>query len=85
MLIFAVTFGYVFLRAFQQRNVSEARYGWMVPVSYFMAAFDVCIISTVARNDGSMVWLVFQMGTGGALGSVLAVMIHKRMTGDGNG
>lgn len=80
-ILLGVTFIYVFLRAFQQKNVQHSMYAWMIPVSYGMGLCDVYIISTVAR-DGHILWVTaLFMGTGGALGSVGATFLHNKMNG----
>ena len=75
--MFAAMFCYVFVRAFQQRNVGGAHYWWVAPTSYCMAVFDVFIISFVA-HQGWSVPIVLANGTGGALGSLVAIFLHKR-------
>lgn len=75
--VFAAAFAYVWLRAFQQRNVAHASYVWMTPTSFGMAALDMfCIISFARAGWSLKLWLTY--GAAGALGSVLAVMFHKR-------
>ena len=75
--MFAAVFCYVFVRAFQQRNVAFAHYWWMVPTSYLMAMLDVFIIVFVAQS-GWHIPIVLANGTGGALGALCAVFLHKR-------
>ncbi len=41
-------FVFVFLKAFQQRNVMGLHYSWIMPISYAMAATEVFVISVVA-------------------------------------
>ena len=76
--LFFVTLTYVFLRAFQQKNVQHSKYLWMIPVSYGMGFCDVYIISTIAK-DGHVLWMTaLFMGTGGALGAIGATYLHNR-------
>ena len=75
--MFAAVFCYVFVRAFQQRNVAFAHYWWIVPTSYCMATLDVFIIVFVAKS-GWHVPVVLANGTGGACGALCAVYLHKR-------
>ncbi len=73
---FLVTFIYVFLRVFQQRNVSHEEYWWMVGTSYLITAFEILNISLIVSKG----WILFPaLGTGGAIGSILAVQLHKRL------
>lgn len=74
---FFVTFIYVFLRATQQLNVVKGKYLWVIPVSYLMAFADVFLIVTISRA-GVVIPLILSIGTGGALGAILAMKIHKR-------
>ena len=75
--MFAAVFCYVFVRAFQQRNVAFAHYWWIVPTSYCMATLDVFIIVFVAKS-GWHIPVVLANGTGGACGALCAVYLHKR-------
>lgn len=82
LFLFGTTFMYVFLRAFQQKNVMHSKYGWMIPTSYGMGVCDVYIITTIAAG-GHVLWLAaFSMGTGGAIGSMLATYLHNRWNDD---
>jgi hypothetical protein len=75
--MFGAMFAYVFVRAFQQRNVAFAHYWWVVPTSLVMAVFDVFIITFVA-HQGWSVAIVLANGGGGALGCLSAIYLHKR-------
>lgn len=78
LALFSTTFVYVFLRAFQQKNVMHTKYLWMVPTSYGMGFCDVYIITTISHGD-HVLWLAaLSMGTGGSLGSVIATYLHNR-------
>lgn len=75
--IFFAAFAYVWLRAFQQRNVAHANYAWIVPTSFGMGALDMfCIVSFAKAGWSWQLWFVY--GSAGALGSLLAVYAHKR-------
>jgi hypothetical protein len=74
-----VTGFYVFLRAFQQKNVQSAKYSWMLPVSIMMGFFDVFIISTIAKTDVNLILLSLFIGTGGGIGSMIAVWLHLKL------
>lgn len=75
--MFGAMWMYVLLRAFQQRNVAFMNYSWVVPTSYCMAVMDVFVITFVAHRGWS-IGLVLANGTGGALGSLCAMYLHKR-------
>lgn len=75
--MFAATFCYVLLRAFQQRNVAFDNHGWVIPTSYAMAVMDIYIVATVARSGWSIP-LVLVNGTAAALGALCAMRLHRR-------
>jgi hypothetical protein len=56
----------------------------IIPI-YGMAACEVFIVGYIAIaavnsvSVWSQVWLVFQLGSGGALGAVLAMLVHKKL------
>ena len=68
---------YVFLRAFQQRNVAFDKYKWIMPVSYLMAIADVYIIALIARLQWDLI-LVLCLGTGSGIGALVAMILHKK-------
>lgn len=78
ILTFVASFVFIWLRAFQQRNVAFDHYGWIVPISICMAATEVYIIANIA-SFGYSLPLVLAMGLGGGLGATLAAIMHKRL------
>jgi len=77
LAMFTAVFGYVFVRAFQQRNVAHAHYWWIVPTSYAMAALDVFIVVFISKQ-GWHLPIVMANGTGGCCGALAGVYLHKR-------
>lgn len=75
--MFGSCFVYVLLRAFQQRNVAFDNYAWVIPTSYGMAMLDVFIIAFVAHQGWSP-GIVIANGSGGCLGALCAMWLHKR-------
>ena len=77
-------FVYVFLRAFQQKNVAFDHYKWVMPISYAMSIVDVAVMSIVAYKVATegITWelLIFALclGTGGGLGAMTAMWTHNR-------
>ena len=71
-------FGFVFLKAFQQRNVAFDHYGWILPTSMLMATAEVYVIAVIVRV-GYDPLLVISVGCGGGLGCLLAMVVHRRM------
>lgn len=74
---FAASFGFIFLRAFQQLNVVHNNHGWVVPTSIAMAAAEAVVIVNIARA-GWQILLVLCVGVGAGLGSLVAMYLHKR-------
>lgn len=74
---FVATFAFIFLRAFQQRNVAFDHYWWIIPTSFLMAITEVFVISNIATIGWDFA-LVFAMGAGGGTGSLAAALVHKR-------
>ena len=76
-------FIFVFFKAFQQRNVAFMHYRWIMPISYMMATTEVFIISLVAHKavqgiTPELLWFALTIGTGGGLGAVAAMYLHKK-------
>ena len=81
ILAFISSFGFVFLKSFQQLNVVKKAYMLIVPTSMLMAVAEVYIVATTARNGWQWV-LVFLIGLGSGLGSVSATWLHSRYVKD---
>lgn len=75
LAVFAVYFGYVFLRAFQQQNVIHANWLMIAPISMGMAFGDAYIISAIAEHGVKLWW---SMGLGGFTGCWASMYIHRR-------
>ena len=74
------TFFMVFMRAIQQQNVIHGRYKLAMATSYMIAVTEVAVVlSVVSIGRHAIPW----MGTGGALGVVAAMYVHRRWVGDG--
>lgn len=80
-LTFAAAWLLVFLRAFQQLNVTQSRYLWVVPTSFVYAFAEVLIVVTVARS-GFHIPLILTVGLGYGLGAVAAMLLHHRLFRD---
>lgn len=70
------TFLLVFLRAWQQQNVIHSYYWWAVITSYGICTADILIIIGAVKYG---LPAVPYMGTGGAIGVVTAMLLHKRL------
>mgnify|MGYP003679893111 CR=1 FL=1 len=69
---------FVFLKAFQQRNVAFDHFKWVIPTSWAMAIAEVYVISLIAVQGYSL-WLAGAIGTGAGLGAICAMYLHKRI------
>ena len=76
-LAFVASFGFIFLKALQQRNVAFDNYLWVIPTSFAMAAAEVYVISNIARN-GYQLLLILTIGGGSGCGALTAMLLHKR-------
>lgn len=70
------SFLFVFLKAFQQRNVAFNHYAWVIPISLGMAATEVYMVSTIAVT-GMGLFPVLSIGLAAGLGSVFAMLVHN--------
>lgn len=82
-LAFLAAFIFVFLKAFQQLNVVHKQYLLVLPTSILMAACEVYVIATTARNGYG--WIVLAIGFGSGLGAMASMWVHaKVMKNDAN-
>ena len=56
LLAFLSSFGFVFLKSFQQLNVVKKTYSLIVPTSMLMAGMEVYVVATTSRNGWQ--WLL---------------------------
>ncbi len=81
-LFFLASYVFIFLRAFQQRNVAWLGYKWVIPTSLGMALTEFYVIVGVI-NEMAEGWhllpLVF-VGLGSGAGAMTAMWIHERFT-----
>lgn len=68
-------------KAFQQLNVVHDHKGAAVFTSYLIAFFEIAIVGAVSTQFVSQgvagLWLVLPIGTGGALGVITSMYVHK--------
>lgn len=74
----AVAFVAIFLKGFQQQNVTAKRYGAIAVTSYLMAFADVALVGLVVRSGWD---IAIAYGTGGTLGMMVAVSMHTKIFG----
>lgn len=76
LAVFAASFGFIFLKALQQRNVQHNDFALVFPTSVAMAAFEVYVIAQVALS-GYGLGLVLAWGSGAGLGAICAMLLHN--------
>ena len=77
LAIFAVSFTFIFLKAWQQLNVVHHQLLWVMPTSFALAACEVYLVFHMAR--AGVDWIVLPLGLGAGLGCLLSMMLHRRM------
>lgn len=83
IILFVVTFTYVFAKAYQQRNVIHNN--WVaIPLFSFMMAFlelssfSVGVLDIAENGWHRILFLGMASGSGGTLGCWLAMYLHNR-------
>lgn len=77
LLLFLSSFGWVFVQAFQSRNVNSGQYIWAAFGSFFIGTLQVFVLSTVVGPGASFLHTLVYC-TGGALGVTSAMYVHRR-------
>lgn len=72
------SFLFVFLKAFQQRNVAFDNFVAVIPVSLLMASVEVFTVTKVAAAGWS-VGIVLAIGLASGSGAVAAMLLHRRI------
>lgn len=75
--MFAVSFLFIFLKAWQQLNVVHHQLWWIVPTSFALAVCEVYLVYHVAQRGVD--WIVLPMGLGSGLGALCSMLLHKRI------
>jgi hypothetical protein len=77
--LFAANFAFIFLKAFQQRNVAWLNYLFVLPLSIMMAAAEFYVIFRIAQIGWEW-WAVVAGGLGAGFGAMTAMWLHERLT-----
>jgi len=72
------SFVFVFLKAFQQRNVAFNHYLAVIPTSLLMAVVEVFTIATLAAEGWNII-IVLAVGLASGGGALTAMALHNRM------
>jgi hypothetical protein len=87
LALFISNYVYIFLKAFQQKNVMHDNFKLVIPTSFGMATCEYFIMGTIALiavNGQGFVHTainVASIGLGGGLGSVCAMYYYKKLKG----
>lgn len=76
-MLFATSFGFIFLKSWQQLNVVHYQLMWIVPTSFMMAVAEVFTVANMAHYGWG--WVIIPIGLGSGLGSLVSTIIHKRV------
>ena len=74
---FVNSFIFIFLKAFQQLNVTKGHYMWVVPTSMMMALVEVWLVVKMAHLGWG--WIVIPIGLGAGLGAVASMFVHNKL------
>jgi len=75
LIAFAVSFIYIYLKAWQQINVMHKNYKAVPLVSMLMALCEVLTIGLVVKTS---FWMFIPIGIGGGLGCILSIKRNHR-------
>lgn len=82
-LVFLVSMIFVGTKSFQQLNVTFKKFKWVAPASLLMAFCEVFIITSVVTSPNALIAIA--MGLGAALGCMISMYYHPKITGKGYG
>lgn len=79
-------FLYIFLKSFQQRNVSGLHYGWAILTNWFLVATELFVMGSIALAAVAGGWLPLvytgvAMAIGGTIGCTLSMYLHSKYIG----
>jgi len=77
-LTFFASFVFIFLRAFQQRNVAFDHEWIVLPTALVMAFAEVYVVANIAVK-GYSIPLVLTVGAGSGFGTLAAMWSHKKV------
>ena len=80
IFLFLANFIFIFLKAFQQRNVAHMHYLPVIPTSILMAIAEVYTIGVIASMAVTSSWDWLAVGAiafGGGVGCIASMWCHK--------
>ena len=76
MDVFLAAFVLVATKSFQQLNVVNYKYWWVIPTSFVFAAGEIFIVLQIIKGS----WDIWPyMGAGAGLGAITAMYFHKKL------
>ncbi len=76
LLALVLSFGTVFVKGFQYKNVNGNHKKMVIFTSYLMALGDVLTVGLIIKSDWT---IAVATGTGGAIGMVLSMIFHDKL------
>lgn len=77
IMAFVSSFGFIFLKAWQQLNVVHYQLAWIVPTSLAMAVAEVYVVVSAAHTGYG--WIILPIGLGSGLGALSSTMLNKKL------
>lgn len=82
----AANFLYIFLKAFQQRNVAYLHYGWALATNFFLVCTEVYVMGSIALavitgGQLAVLYTIIVMTLGGGSGCLLSMYLHSTYIG----
>ena len=76
-------FLYIFLKAWQQRNVAYLHYGWALATNWFLVVTEVCVMGSIALavvegGPRDLLFTVLALGIGGGSGCLSSMYLHSK-------
>lgn len=86
IMLGCANFMYIFLKAWQQRNVAHLHYGWALATNFFLVCVEVAVMGSIAlavTGAGSMAlpYVIVAMTIGGGSGCLLSMYLHSTYIG----
>lgn len=76
LLLFLSSAGWVFIQAFQSRNINTGQYGLAAATSFGLGFLQVRVLSTVVSPEATF-FDILTYCSGGAVGVVAAMWVHR--------
>lgn len=82
-LLAVANFCYIFLKAWQQRNVAHLHYGWAMATNFFLVLTEVFVMGSIAiaavnASAVMLAYTVVAMAIGGGSGCILSMYLHSK-------